>query len=260
MSDLSASPGWIELARLAGAAYRTPECCGAWQRQADLVGRGARARVWRNGARVVVTLRGTASSSEGWQDLRLLLGREPRAWRHVRPFLLEQAPGGATLVGHSIGGAFAHLLSLDLGWPAVTFNAPGVACIRPSARLSAPITNLCAREDWIWRLSGPGLGRTLEIPVADGHRPPHGIGPRGVVAALRAGARREGYRAFVARSLRLHAVHALCRALQAMVPADDTALSCSDACAATSSPSARRRSRSSGSRRPARPSGSRRAG
>ena len=207
-------PSRVELAALAGASYGSRRRCRGWFREAEHAARGLRARAWRNDGTLVVTLRGTASLGEAWQDLRLLRKREPAAWKGACPFVgdLARDADRVVLVGHSIGGAFAHFLSLEFDLPAVTFNAPGIECITGSEP-GARITNLCAHEDWIWRLSGPCLGRTIEVRVADGHRPRTFEGPRGVAAALRQGARRIGYTRFILRSLKLHAVDVLRDAL-----------------------------------------------
>lgn len=209
-----------ELLALSAAAYTQRSRSGRWMLTRRFEGRrGFVATLWgaRDSPHVVLSVRGTKRVVDCVQDIRLLLGREPLAWREGRGLLFEaraqRGPRGRLyLTGHSIGGAYASALGAESGTRTVTFNAPGMrAALRRSGSHDSwldeqhlSILNVCTNGDFIWRLSGRGLSaRTL---VLDERQPPTRVaGVRGVVDALRNSGSPGG---FVGRALSRHGLRA----------------------------------------------------
>lgn len=211
-------PSLPELARLANAAYTDRTREGRWLRRRTYGGRGAafHAVLWGRETEGdgVLAVRGTANLTSAYEAARLLLGREPRAWQRGRPALADAAErvrGELLLTGHSLGGAFASALAMEAGLSAICFNAPGMRGVRADLaerRGGGHVLNVCHVDDWIWQLSGPGLG--VDVSIGDGvARPPVRSGPRGLLDAFRRRRRSgEGYLAFVRRSLDRHRMSA----------------------------------------------------
>ncbi|QDU65747.1 hypothetical protein Pla86_08120 [Planctomycetes bacterium Pla86] len=205
-------PSLCELTKLAASAYTDRRTVGRWRRVRDF-GRprdAFRAGLWvrADGAGGVLSVRGTANLASAMEDLKLLLGREPGAWRRGRGAVAaSHALVGRRLLltGHSLGGAFASALAREAHLRAVTFNAPGMARalgISPGPSGSGTILNLCVGDDWIRLLSGPGLGLDLSLGPGDAPLP---TGLRGLATAFvqrrRPG---EGITAFIATSIARH--------------------------------------------------------
>jgi len=164
-----------DYARLARAAYGTRPALGRWRRVAEF-GRASsafRASLWSAPDEEVhvFAVRGTKSIASAWQDVRLLCGFEPRAWRRGERALSsarQQLARGSkatdiVLTGHSLGGAFAIALAQATGLRAVTFNAPGMIGVLGEPAAPVRALNLCIHGDWIRQLSGPCAGRALYL-------------------------------------------------------------------------------------------------
>ena len=212
-----------DLARLAAAAYTRRTQVGRFRLEPGAPSAlGFRSSVWRDELtdERVLCVRGTADPFDMVQDARLLFGREPRAWRVARDWIERERSSDRSLVltGHSLGGAFASALGAEFELPTVTFNAPGMVdalarsfdvlpdWVRPDR---ANVLNICAAEDWIWRLSGQGLGREHVVLVRGGPPSMRRLGPTGALKALRAARRVHGSLAkSVKNALALHAMEA----------------------------------------------------
>lgn len=216
-----------ELARIAEAAYSKRDRTDAWRRAKTYGGAGSQlaASLWVDPASGVgvLSVRGTASLREALEDLKLLLGFEPGAWRRGRA-VVEDArrslPSGARLylTGHSIGGAFASALGVEGGLATVTFNAPGMRDVLERSGSTPPgsapnVLEVRARHDWISRLSGPQLGRVLDVgPGAPCD--PSAVGPVAVVRNLAHARRGRGSLWFsIRRTYRAHSMRVLRRHL-----------------------------------------------
>ena len=212
-----------ELYRLTVATYTRRAEVGSWERTREFgsLGSSGRSSLWleRDTGEGVLAFPGTASLADVGQDVALLFGVEPRAWRRGREAVrAASALVGETrplvLTGHSIGGAFASTLGAELELPTATFNAPGMLDAlraRTTASWIAPgrphVVEFGIRADWIRQLSGPTLGRRYLLGPGSKHVPGRPCGPRGMLSAFLAGLTSRGPR-FVRDSLALHAITA----------------------------------------------------
>ena len=210
-----------EFASLSAAAYASRRIVGRFRREEGAPsGPGYRSYLWHEKAsgRRVLCIRGTADPFDMLQDLRLLFGYEPRAWRKSREWVARQADqaGDLFVTGHSLGGAFASALGAEFQLPTVTFNAPGMLeALRRSGPVEpawvradqANILNFCVAEDWIWRLSGPGLGRVRTFRLTGSSTLNDVRGPVGAARALYRGRRlQRGWIPAIRSALSRHAM------------------------------------------------------
>ncbi|MFT7486178.1 MAG: hypothetical protein ACI9F9_002033 [Candidatus Paceibacteria bacterium] len=209
-----------ELLRLSAAAYTRKQVSGRWAlSQRFERRRGFVATLWSstNSDDRVLSVRGTKSVRDGLQDLRLLFGKEPRAWREGRDLLrIVQAQLESStqlyLTGHSIGGAYASAMGAQSSLQTVTFNAPGMrdALVRSNGHADwleqdfPHVLNVCSSADFIWRLSGPGVSSSRMI--LRGHRSSsiQRTGIRGVLDAWR---EEKAPRRFFQNAMRCHGLH-----------------------------------------------------
>ncbi len=221
---------FLEAACIASATYTERSSEGHWRCVEEYSERGFAAKLWLSSESesAVLGIRGTATPWDALQDLRLLIGREPRSWRKGRAALQRArercgAGGSVLLTGHSLGGAFAALLAEDQGLPAVTFNAPGIRHVSRARGSEAPIWNVCVRQDWIRHLSGPGPGVTLELDIGGGDPLPPRSGLTGLGSALRQGSRAEGgLLRFLRRAVRMHRMGTIRMGLEEGTPVRST--------------------------------------
>lgn len=210
-----------ELLELSALAYTRCTETEGWYRDSSTTRPGFHAVAWvsMETEQTVLSIRGTASARDALQDLRLLFGNEPTAWREGRALVARvlERSSRLLLTGHSLGGAYASALGAEYGLPTVTFNAPGMLhALRRAHGERAPewivgeqrhILEVVHADDWIHALSGPALG-VRRVVGSTGAAKLRGHGPRALLDKMAEGLRRQGL-AFVRRSLEVHQIPSL---------------------------------------------------
>lgn len=138
-------PSILEFAELSSEVYNSiPKDVGEWKMSIARVkwlSGELQAAVYTKNRQTIVAFKGTSGGMDVVADIKLGLCMNTSYYRKAEEFVAQNAPAGAYLTGHSLGGAIAQAVGHRHNMPFVTFNAPGVA-LSPTFNTGSVFRNL----------------------------------------------------------------------------------------------------------------------
>lgn len=138
-------PSVFDFAMLSNEIYSDiPMNAGGWAVSATKLKWASgelQAAVFTKNGDAIVAFKGTTGGADYLADIKLFLCMNSSYFRKAEQFVQKNAPEGAILTGHSLGGAIAQVVGHRKNMPFVTFNAPGVALL-PTLQSSSVGRNL----------------------------------------------------------------------------------------------------------------------
>ncbi|ARE42353.1 hypothetical protein RGUI_4327 (plasmid) [Rhodovulum sp. P5] len=126
-------PSIFEFAMLSSEIYSDiPSDAGGWTVSANKLKWASgelQAAVFTKNRQSIVAFKGTTGGTDFLADFKLGVCMNSSYFRKAEAFVEKNAPAGALLTGHSLGGAIAQVVGHRKKMPFVTFNAPGVALL-----------------------------------------------------------------------------------------------------------------------------------